>query len=542
MGAAASSLQQTGADLTPEEKGSISVSLKQQYEYCLALEMSDDLIQDTLIGDYHKCLQKIRPDYEIPSFVHVAPPKVPLAPPIKAADKTPTAANAARARRGSKEEKDPVRRNSFDGPTGGAVPTRRSSKQNFEAVKQQAPVSSKLKKGGRRKSFDGGRNQPAVRNKEILDSIISKPTGESGAATTGSATDPAVAAAAAALGDGTVPNPDIVPPPAAVELDSWDSVQTQPYCNTCAMAFKTPTLLDKHLKYSDIHAYNVKKKDKQDKVVTHDPTLPIPANNDQTGKQVEGSHYKLLYHGSKMFWKNQMSYEIHMYHHILPHTIEVIGFDGAGYKEQPRLYLDYVDTVKNFKEEMDKALNEKVMELSNDRFATIDKDAVQDELERNSLTNFVLSRLKQKEVEIAPGHMNYVGLGFKSWESDACKPLRAKIPVTVVPVWIPRRRTSTTDEINDQIHAINQDIKIAKDNINRAEKIANIVDDTAKFLSTKKWWKDVEFSKLKLKWIRAIKMVIRIQNKSRIIARLKQLGVEFVLVTEVIELDTPMSS
>ena len=139
--------------------------------------------------------------------------------------------------------------------------------------------------------------------------------------------------------------------PAAVEsahpsnlheiADSWDSVSQQPYCKICQMAFKSETFLERHIKFSDLHAQNVKKKEKLDEAAKSGAPPPSLVPDRLAPRQVEGEHFKMLYTGSKFFWRTQESIDLHFYLHVLPHTIEIISYDTTKSKELNRVYLDY---------------------------------------------------------------------------------------------------------------------------------------------------------------------------------------------------------
>jgi hypothetical protein len=308
------------------------------------------------------------------------------------------------------------------------------------------------------------------------------------------------------------------------------------------VAFKSKTFLERHRMYSDIHAYNERKKfgpkvdegedqaeeeEKKKKPIELVTTLPLPSNNDPEGKQVEGTHYKLLYQGSKLFWKNQKTYEIHIYHHILPHTLEVISFDVGTFAEMPRVYLDYTSTASNVEAPVDAALAERVTELSVDRFAKIDKEGLREDLLRNAITHFVLQRLKQNEISIEARESIVKGITFAHWDADKVNPIRTKVSSTLRPVKVIRRRASSADEIDSQISNINSDIWAAQAYNKKAEKIANMVYDTVQDMQRKKWWHDESISPIQLKWIKATKRIINAQIKDKVMVMLKEKGVAF---------------
>lgn len=502
MGGAGSSL------LNEEQKAVISKSLQEQFDYCQALGMEPELINDTLTIDYHKNIRKLYPDYVIPDFERHG---------VTAAAKRRNSKNnltsQPSSRRGSFDRPSLSRRNSGDDLRKYMAPTAAS-------LAPKVVTNAKQKKGTRRRSYDSPL-QPVERTKEVLNTMMD------------------INEQTPALPEQPVsPETPALPREPEQPVDSWDSITEMPYCTTCEMAFKSKAFLDRHRKYSEIHAYNDKKKNgptegevagEKEKVkqIELKNTLPLPENNDPEGKQVEGTHYKLLYHGSKLFWKNQKTYELHIYHHILPHTLEVIAFDVGTFQEMPRIYLDYTSTASNVESPVDAALAERVAELSVDRFATIDKIGIREVLLRNAITHFVLQRLKQNEVTMDFGEMITKGITINHWEADKVDPCRSKIPPTLVPVRVVRRRASSADEIDSQIDNIKSDIGAAMKYNKKAEKIANLVNDTAFYLQKKKWWQDKEISKIQLKWIKAIKRVINSTNKEKVMAMLKEKGVSF---------------
>ncbi|RYG64056.1 hypothetical protein EON64_14750, partial [archaeon] len=177
--------------------------------------------------------------------------------------------------------------------------------------------------------------------------------------------------------------------------DSWDSVTHQPYCNLCQMAFKSLTFLERHVKFSDLHQTNVKKAQGQVVTVsipvsaatkTATPGEPQDSNEGSkkggmpaASKQVEGQHFKLLYTGSKFFWRTQDNVDLHFYHHILPHTIEVIPYDSTRSKELPRIYLDYTCLMTN---------------VTKHHKQTTGQELDEDENNRTAVTTYILQRLQ----------------------------------------------------------------------------------------------------------------------------------------------------
>lgn len=140
------------------------------------------------------------------------------------------------------------------------------------------------------------------------------------AAASATTTASAEASTASSEGASELPPPD--------KADHWDSVSQLPYCTVCEMAFKSLSLLDRHNKYSDLHARTVKKKEEQAaaallKAEGGDEAHALEALSMEQAKQVEGRDFKHLYYGSKFFWRTQDNIDFTFFHHILADCIEV---------------------------------------------------------------------------------------------------------------------------------------------------------------------------------------------------------------------------
>ena len=98
---------------------------------------------------------------------------------------------------------------------------------------------------------------------------------------------------------------------------------------------------------------------KPEYVIVRSP-LKRSENKNIIAEQIEGAHYKLLYNGSKLFWRTQRTVDFDIYHHILPHAIEVIAFDSEKHKEINRLYLDYEILSENVAERVKESVEVKL--------------------------------------------------------------------------------------------------------------------------------------------------------------------------------------
>lgn len=283
----------------------------------------------------------------------------------------------------------------------------------------------------------------------------------------------------------------------ASQLDSWDSVSTQPYCAVCKMAFKSIPFLERHVKYSDVHAKNVKMAEEEAAgPIMKTNALPTTESGKLSPKQVEGEHYKLMYSGSKLFWRTQQQVDLNFYHHILPHTIEVIGYDSTKGKEMERIYLNYTrleDNVKDY---------HKAFGLHEDEV---------DKAQHEVLSRYILQRLQLQAAATVPtpgaGAMSKIVFVKLSSDGYEVSPVLEKPPIVLVPVPVTRRRRTNAEEISATMESLASDRAALVEATWKAQKVANLVYTSATSIAEKKWWAD--FSPLRRKWIWAIRRVIR---------------------------------
>jgi len=224
--------------------------------------------------------------------------------------------------------------------------------------------------------------------------------------------------------------------PVVEEVDNWDSVTQQPFCKICEMGFKSMPFLERHVKYSDIHAKNV--------AFTQETSLEGSPTNfvgnmsmKVTAKQVEGIDFKLLYAGSKFFWRTQETVDLTFYHHIHPQVIEVIPHDVNKNKEMTRMYFSYTAIVEL---------------LTKAGTAVSDED-----LKRSAITTYLLQRLQlaPKEDKSIPTQLAFVPLALD--DTTMKNPYLEKPPIMVIPVCVTRRRRTNAEEIDNTINSLIDD-------------------------------------------------------------------------------------
>ena len=210
-----------------------------------------------------------------------------------------------------------------------------------------------------------------------------------------------------------------------------DSVKLK--CDVCSSTFKTAALLERHIKYSYIHARtleeqgNIQKQQERAKriaVMIHKSlqavrkaiikressarhskarkrwlwayekvkiniaiaktTKDLIAYYRSNLKTQKINTAKMLFDGSKLFWRTQESIELHIYLHddealinSIPNkspVLEVIGFEVSQRKEMMRLYVNYKVIQTHLCSKIEStilAMRQKVEEPNNTSFATI---------------------------------------------------------------------------------------------------------------------------------------------------------------------------
>lgn len=279
--------------------------------------------------------------------------------------------------------------------------------------------------------------------------------------------------------------------------DSWDSVTTQPFCDTCKMAFKSLAFLERHVKFSSIHADNVKKIKPEGLAALTSP--PKPSKKEILVAQQEGTHFRLLYSGNKFYWRLQESLDFDIYHHFLAHCIEIIPYNCQKQKEMSRLYLDYEAMLLALEGPVAEEVEQRINDLKKDRFAEVPekegKLALKEEILTKKIVTYMLQRLRFEGgvCDFAPS----------SADDPDHFPVMEKRPVVLVPVVVTRRRRSSAEEINDTMlsirddrNAINASLEKAKmfstdsktvvaQKMDYSNRIANLVYSAACYFSAK---------------------------------------------------------
>jgi hypothetical protein len=384
--------------------------------------------------------------------------------------------------------------------------------------------------------------------------------------------------------------------PVEAIADSWDSANQQPYCKICAMAFRSDLALDKHIKFSDFHKNNElrkrqqqeqEEKEKREKQendlatnLTTSQEITMPALLDKsdplTLKQIEGEHFTALYIGSKLFWRTQETIDFHFYHHILPHCIEIVGYDSVKTKELNRIYLDYftiyeimLETKREFPNEIEQLKQDEeyqrasiatyilqrlqlqsnnTISLAGDTHSTNNNSsnnntsdtvatlkaltATTDAMLASTSTTTTTSAVTAANSPSAPhaanpsnGAGNMLVFTRLAGDTYTRSPVIDKPPIVLIPVVIHRRRRTSSQEIDDTITSLTNDRAALKSLTNQAEKIASLVYSSANTLLAKKWY--THFSHYRKKWILAIRRIIRQKCVAMTKKHLDALGIKY---------------
>ena len=324
---------------------------------------------------------------------------------------------------------------------------------------------------------------------------------------------------------------------AETALDSWDSVTQQPFCEICQMAFKTTAFLERHIKYSDLHTKNVEKRKTPTKMNVPLVTPKTPSTDEEevtspglVEPQVEGKQYRLLYTGSKIFWRTQRTIDIDIYVHIYPEILEVIAFDPVKYKEITRMYLDYAAMRDMLTHLANADFDDKIKELKQDRFfALTDEDAMRDKFIVQRVNTYVLQRL-QLDPGNPAGEILFMQL---HGDDEVLSPLLDGPPLSMVPVAVARRRKTSAEEIDATINSLKTDRQFIGKHLDMAshftsrlsaERISSAVHTFVKYLTSKKWYSDLPIPKQR--FIRAVRRVVRMNLVKKTVEELTRRQVQ----------------
>lgn len=270
--------------------------------------------------------------------------------------------------------------------------------------------------------------------------------------------------------------------------DSWDSAFHQPMCPVCSMAFQTFTRLDTHIKYSQVHAINVRSflevaqpedqtntdgESVEDSSVggSEADTRGLRSSSMVTGQQ-EGVHYKMLYSGHKLFFRSQETLEIRIFVHLIAGTVEITAYDTLRNREVPRLYFS-VDALQTH------LASSVQWRVQQHRGVQDSKDV----LEQKAFVSALLSRVYQTPalagapagIEVAePSPLDSDYLSSMESARDNGELVAIPCPSSVVPVSVAWRRRSTSQEISNFL----AEVEVGQENLRLSVDKAARISDT----------------------------------------------------------------
>ena len=298
-------------------------------------------------------------------------------------------------------------------------------------------------------------------------------------------------------------------------VDSWDSVTEQPYCKICQMAFKSLAFLDRHVKYSDVHIKNVKLAND----ALNQTSNGVVDKLHEKMVQKEGVHYKLIYHGAKLFWKTKDNFVIDIFHHIIPHTVEVVSFCDVRSKEISRIYLDFNILAKIVEKEVNEKCKDEIAANKKQK-STASLDELLVDARRKAITSTILSHL-QLNVAGEIRSVVFMKSGADNYTDD---PTLKLPPDSLIPVSISRKRKTNMEDFNVAMKGFEADKVAFQEAMSHAEKVLSIVQDSvAKFASRNAIY--ARLNPARRKWFLAVRRIISqnyVNHYTKILADLEK--------------------
>jgi hypothetical protein len=290
-----------------------------------------------------------------------------------------------------------------------------------------------------------------------------------------------------------------------------------------------------------LHASNLKKLEQSslDSLAEEE----APAKPSEPSSQEPSSRCRVIYTGTKFFWKTQDNIDIHLYSHLDTKCLEVIAYEGKANTELPRIYLSEQAVLETIGEE---AIMERVRELQKDASNKRFKESLPpiqilfEEEKRITISSHILSHLQMTALDpttvqpsstgqpyLTKKQLKYVILSdsglstTNTSEEQSTKsvpgPTLEQIvystrPENVIPVYIARRRHTSEEEIKETLTDINSMQMDIRSMTQKAEKMANLVTKASQTLTSgvkKRKWRKANLSHWKIKWLWAIDFMIR---------------------------------
>lgn len=268
-----------------------------------------------------------------------------------------------------------------------------------------------------------------------------------------------------------------------------------------------------------IHASNLKKLENSKfagatKSVTPSKSVRL-SSNDATAS------YRVLYTGSKFFWRSKHHIDFHIYQHTSPSVLEIIGYDSATQTELPRLYLDenivsnsisredinsrlqqnkvsntkYLSVLENPTNLPKNPSKIKTQDTQDETFTSITEDRADhttdqldallyEEEKRVVIVSRLMSKLQYQRVSTSikesllsarTGNLSLDQYELCFIDPQLQSAIMAEKPQNITPVVIPRRRHSTQAEITESFRSLNTMQMELHEITTKAEKMSHLI-------------------------------------------------------------------
>mmetsp|Transcript_4027 Transcript_4027/g.5636 ORF Transcript_4027/g.5636 Transcript_4027/m.5636 type:complete len:539 (+) Transcript_4027:439-2055(+) len=257
----------------------------------------------------------------------------------------------------------------------------------------------------------------------------------------------------------------------------------------------------------------------QDSHISADLTVPMKLKKATYAASTKD--VKVIYDGSKNFWRQRTSIDIYIVSHTVFHIIEVICFDHAAAFAAPRIYI----SKETLKPKLDSKDIEEKIRLRKEFFLRQKKpivlEEILEEVLEDEIVHYITSKINLKETvnqfEVVISHQTHDALNPTVFaEVDLC----CEKPVDLHPFDINYKKSTTYADFNSKLTQFREESNAVKKYNDNA--LHALYSDTAAFVHDLQEELEVEkkISPVKLRWLRAIKKVMARNTVKKMKARL----------------------
>ncbi len=254
-----------------------------------------------------------------------------------------------------------------------------------------------------------------------------------------------------------------------------------------------------------------------------------------------------LYEGSKNFWRTRTNVEIRIIEHPVCHLLEIITFNIDTEQEGNRIYVNSPLLYSKLnKEDIDTKVSNKIEELSRQRKKANKEECLQ-QIQREMISAYITSRLTIPTNTTTPGSfqinltpmtgdvtiMDTVTLPQNDSETPIIQQFERldiqvlSLPATLEPLFIQRRRKTTSVDFAITLGALKEDAKKLNNAMSKAQKAAGLMLSSVQGfqheMSRKRFSFDPEhMSVAKLRWLKAGRKVILLNTVDKVKKRLER--------------------